>query len=81
VHRAQYVQPLPLASAGAVKVEGAPELAPPFQMLGTFMLRCATLNNNEVVALVEEFVRKNEAALGPERPAAAELQVAAGAMP
>jgi hypothetical protein len=42
-------------------------------LLGTFMLRCATLNNNEVVALVEEFVRKNEAALGPERPAAARI--------
>jgi hypothetical protein len=32
----------------------------PFQMLSTFMLQCATLNNNEVVGLVNEFLEKNK---------------------
>ncbi|MBI4604755.1 MAG: FAD-dependent oxidoreductase [Planctomycetes bacterium] len=68
IHRARLVQPLPLVSAAPVaaaagKVEAAPALERPFQMLGTYMLRCATLNNNEVVGLVDEFVARNEAEL------------------
>jgi hypothetical protein len=63
IHRAKLVQPLPLASDAVAKVEGVPVLERPFQMVSTFMLRCATLNNNEVVGLVDELVRKNETAL------------------
>lgn len=69
IHRARLVQPLPLVGQPgaprdeALSVAGAPELERPFQLLGTYMLRCATLNNNEVVGLVDELLRKNEAAL------------------
>jgi protoporphyrinogen oxidase len=71
VHRARYVQPLPLARDGssapasvptesALDSRPAPEMESPFQMLSTFMLQCATLNNNEVVGLVNEFLEKNK---------------------
>ena len=61
VHRARYVQPLPLVRDGTGSHVGdpTPALARPFQILNTAMLRCATLNNNEVVALVDRFMTKN----------------------
>jgi protoporphyrinogen oxidase len=57
VHRARHVQPLPLVRdtpppAGG----GAPDFQKPFQVVNTALLRCATLNNNEVVALVDRFM-------------------------
>jgi len=64
IHRARYVQPLPLVRAGGAGVTEVPTLVRPFQVLNTSMLTCATLNNNEVVALVDRFVDKNRAALG-----------------
>jgi hypothetical protein len=35
----------------------------PFQILNTSMLTCATLNNNDVVGLVEEFVERGRGEL------------------
>ncbi len=64
VHRARYVQPLPLVREGSAgTTESTPQLARPFQVVNTSMLRCATLNNNEVVALVNRFVAANRSAL------------------
>lgn len=65
VHRARYVQPLPLVRDTPPPAAGpaAPALAPPFQIVNTALLRCATLNNNEVVALVDRFMTANAAAL------------------
>lgn len=57
VHRARFVQPLPLADdPPAVPTAGVPRLERPFQILNTSMLDCATLNNNEVVGLVDRFL-------------------------
>jgi protoporphyrinogen oxidase len=60
VHRARFVQPLPVAgeSAGGSAAADLP-LERPFQVLNTAMLRCATLNNNEVVGLVDRFVARH----------------------
>jgi protoporphyrinogen oxidase len=74
LHRARFVQPLPLVRHA---VEGAelPGLTPPLTLLNTSMLQCATLNNNEVVGLVDRFTNKNLARLaarrGPLQPAPA----------
>ena len=66
VHRARYVQPLPLVrDGGGPAGDPTPALARPFQIVNTAMLRCATLNNNEVVALVDRFMTKNRAGLAP----------------
>ena len=66
VHRARYVQPLPLVrDGGGPKGDPTPALARPFQIVNTSMLRCATLNNNEVVALVDRFMSKNRDRLVP----------------
>jgi protoporphyrinogen oxidase len=71
VHRARYVQPLPLVrQEGGGSGADAPGLEAPFQVINTSMLRCATLNNNEVVALVDRFIAKNRAALAPVPPPA-----------
>ncbi|MEO7426912.1 MAG: FAD-dependent oxidoreductase [Fibrobacteria bacterium] len=59
VHRARFVQPLPLARETTGEIRPAPALERPFQILNTSMLRCATLNNNEVVGLVDEFLAKS----------------------
>jgi protoporphyrinogen oxidase len=57
VHRAKFVQPLPLVKAPDDRPV-AFRLRAPFQILNTSMLRCATLNNDEVVGLVDRFVRE-----------------------
>jgi protoporphyrinogen oxidase len=68
IHRARYVQPLPLVRAGAeASSRGVPRLVRPFQVLNTSMLACATLNNNEVVGLVDAFVEANHGSFA--RPA------------
>lgn len=59
VHRARYVQPLPLARESQGEIRAVPALERPFQILNTSMLRCATLNNNEVVGLVDEFLKSS----------------------
>ncbi|MGB8294582.1 MAG: hypothetical protein WCG85_04080, partial [Polyangia bacterium] len=59
IHRARFVQPLPLVRHGAIGA-AFPGLRRPFMVLNTSMLECATLNNNEVVGLVNRFVA-NEA--------------------
>ena len=58
VHRTKFVQPLPLVRAGLPGGRASRSyLMRPFQILNTSMLRCATLNNDEVVAFVDRFVR------------------------
>jgi protoporphyrinogen oxidase len=66
VHRARYVQPLPLVRGTPPPPAGpgAPSLEHPFQIVNTALLRCATLNNNEVVALVDRFIAANPTAPG-----------------
>jgi protoporphyrinogen oxidase len=72
IHRARYVQPLPLVRDGGAPVTDAtPEPRRPFQILNTAMLRCATLNNNEVVALVDRFTAKLPAVVTAPQPAGA----------
>jgi hypothetical protein len=68
VHRAKFVQPLPLVQhrVGA-QTRSAPTRMRPFQILNTSMLRCATLNNDEVVAFAQEFVSQTSASWAPER--------------
>jgi protoporphyrinogen oxidase len=63
IHRARLVQPLPLARPQAVIAPGTPRPVRPFQVLNTSMLTCATLNNNDVVGLVEEFVERGRGEL------------------
>lgn len=54
IHRARYVQPLPLVRHAGAESAGPPSpSAGPFRIVNTTMLRCATLNNNEVVGLVD----------------------------
>jgi len=68
VHRARFVQPLPLVRAEALEPERSPAPPPgPFRIVNTSMLRCATLNNNEVIGLVDRVLAAEEAA--GERPA------------
>jgi protoporphyrinogen oxidase len=66
IHRARFVQPLPLVRPSAVIARGVPRLVRPFQILNTSMLVCGTLNNNEVVGLANEFVTLNRRDLRPE---------------
>jgi len=54
------VQPLPLVRPNAIVARGVPRLVRPFQILNTSMLTCGTLNNNEVVGLVDEFMAQNQ---------------------
>jgi protoporphyrinogen oxidase len=56
VHRAKLVQPLPLVRHAAPGAEVVSRTEP-LQILNTSMLTCATLNNDEVVAFVDRFVR------------------------
>jgi protoporphyrinogen oxidase len=64
VHRARFVQPLPLVRSGRVEPGLLPRLSRPFQIVNTSMLTCATLNNNEVVGLVDRFLSLNRPELG-----------------
>ncbi|GAB4374544.1 MAG: NAD(P)/FAD-dependent oxidoreductase [Acidobacteriota bacterium] len=57
VHRARHVQPLPLATDEPRPDPGPLACEPPFQIVNTARLRCATLNNDEVVALAREAAR------------------------
>lgn len=66
VHRARHVQPLPLVrDAGTARAPAAFRLERPFQIINTSMLRCATLNNNEVVGLVDRALDQMGGALEP----------------
>ncbi len=81
VHRARLVQPLPLVREGVVVPAGIPALTGPFTLLNTSMLDCATLNNNEVVGLVDRFLAARRGELGANRaqPAAPRVEPAARA--
>jgi protoporphyrinogen oxidase len=60
VHRARYVQPLPLVRSGIPQpAEASPRRSGPFRIVNTSMLRCATLNNNEVVAFVDRLMQED----------------------
>ena len=56
VHRARFVQPLPLVRHKVLRPAPLPALERPFQLLNTSLLTCATLNNDEVVGLVDRFL-------------------------
>lgn len=56
VHRARFVQALPLAGDRVEPSVKLPRLASPFQILNSSMLQCATLNNNEIVNLVDAYL-------------------------
>ncbi len=69
VHRTKFVQPLPLVRHEVPRPGKMVGLTRPFQVLNTSMLTCATLNNDEVVAFVDNFLRlQTNGELGP-RPA------------
>ena len=57
VHRTKFVQPLPLVRDKPPESRESLYLMRPFQVVNTSMLRCATLNNDEVVGFVDQFVR------------------------
>jgi hypothetical protein len=84
-HRARFVQALPLPTPHHPGHSPAP-LRRPFTVLNTSMLQCATLNNNDVVGLVDDFVQRHALELarlahertGPEQaPSGAEPRLAA----
>ena len=56
IHRARFVQPLPLVRHGKIVQPPLPSLEGPFTLVNTSMLSCATLNNNEVVKLAGQMV-------------------------
>jgi len=62
VHRARFVQALPIVQA-APQGSPIPPLEAPFQMVNSALLRAATLNNNEIVDLVDDFVAAHRDAL------------------
>jgi protoporphyrinogen oxidase len=62
VHRARFVQALPVVQA-APQGSPIPPLEAPFQMVNSALLRAATLNNNEIVGLVDDFVAAHRDAL------------------
>lgn len=59
VHRARYVQPLPLVGSAPADAKKLAGFERPFQIVNTSMLTCATLNNNEVVSLVNGYVERH----------------------
>jgi len=59
VSRARYVQPLPLAGMRPERDRALPVWEGPFHIANTALLQCATLNNNEVVALADALVVTN----------------------
>ena len=63
IHRERFVQPLPLVLDDKPSPPAPTVMARPFQIVNTSLLRCATLNNDEVVALVEKFVETNRGTL------------------
>ncbi len=58
IHRARCVQALPLPTSSHPGHAPAP-MRRPFTVLNTSMLQCATLNNNDVVGLVDGFVQRH----------------------
>jgi len=63
IHRARHIQPLPLVRETRPEALPPPAIERPFLVLNTSMLQCATLNNNEVVGLVDDFIEHNRAIL------------------
>jgi len=60
IQRARFVQALPLVRPHGHARQPPPGWSRPFALLNTSMLECATLNNNEVVGLVDEYVMRHE---------------------
>jgi hypothetical protein len=59
ISRARYVQPLPLAGMAPDRDRVLPAWESPFTVVNTALLQCATLNNNEVVALADALAVRN----------------------
>jgi protoporphyrinogen oxidase len=59
VSRARYVQPLPLVGMRPERDRVLPTWEGAFHVVNTALLQCATLNNNEVVALADALVVTN----------------------
>jgi len=60
IQRARFVQALPLVRPRGHARQPPPRWRAPLALLNTAMLECATLNNNEVVGLVDEYVAGHE---------------------
>ena len=60
IHRARFVQALPLVRPQGYVRPPPPAWSAPVTLLNTSMLECATLNNDEVVGLVDAFVARHE---------------------
>lgn len=60
IQRARYVQALPLVRPAGQARQPAARWSRPVVLLNTALLECATLNNNEVVGLVDEYVGRHE---------------------
>jgi protoporphyrinogen oxidase len=60
IQRARFVQALPLVRPRGHARQPAPRWRGPLALLNTSMLECATLNNNEVVGLVDDYVARHE---------------------
>jgi protoporphyrinogen oxidase len=69
VHRARHVQALPIVQE-APRGPVIPPLEAPFQVVNSALLRAATLNNNEIVGLADDFVATHKEALTVRAPAA-----------
>jgi len=63
IHRARQIQPLPVVLEEGESVSPPESLSRPLQIVNTSMLRCATLNNNEVIALADQFLEDHSDAL------------------
>ncbi len=71
VSRARYVQPLPLAGMRPERDRVLPSWQGSFHVVNTALLQCATLNNNEVVALADALIARNLPLLRRGSPATA----------
>jgi len=69
VHRARFVQALPIVQE-APSGPAIPPLEAPFQVVNSALLRAATLNNNEIVGLADDFVAIHREALAARTPSA-----------
>jgi protoporphyrinogen oxidase len=66
LHRARYVQALPLVRRHAPDTD-VPAIRRPFQILNSSMITRATLHNDEVIRLANEYIDKNAVTLGAGR--------------
>jgi protoporphyrinogen oxidase len=70
IQRARFVQALPLVRPRGYVRQPPSRWQQPIAVLNTAMLECATLNNNEVVGLVDDYIGRHEPEIGRLRDAA-----------